>query len=89
MLPMRWLPSFLLFLVGLLLAALALGMFAVLGGSGPLWLRSLGSVALGGPGPSGFVRALVLTLLASTALALATLPRPAPAAVPQPSAPQG
>ena len=73
---MRWLPPVLLLLAGLLLAALALGVFAVLGGSGPLWLRSLGSVALGGPGPSGFLRGLVLTLLASAALALATYRRP-------------
>lgn len=89
MLPMRWLPSFLLFLVGLLLAALALGMFAVLGGSGPLWLRSLGSLALGGPGPNGFVRGLVLLLLASAALGLATLRRPAPRPVLPSAPPQG
>ena len=75
---MRWLPSILLLLAGLLLAALALGVFAVLGGSGPLWLRSLGSVTLGGPGPNGFARGLALMLLASSALALATLRRPEP-----------
>lgn len=89
MLPMRWLPSFLLLLVGLLLAALTLGIFAVLGGSGPLWLRSLGSVALGGSGPNGFVRGLVLLLLASAALALATYRRPPPRVVLEPVPPQG
>ncbi|WP_245745166.1 hypothetical protein [Deinococcus reticulitermitis] len=66
----RLLPALLL-LAGLLLAGLALGVFAALGGSGPLWLRSLGSVALAGPGPGNFTRGLLLALLASAAFALA------------------
>ncbi|MDO4247139.1 hypothetical protein ACINK0_00415 [Deinococcus sp. VB343] len=86
---MRLLPSLLLLLLGLLLSALTLGIFAVLGGSGPLWLRSLGSVALGGPGPNGFVRGLLLLLLASAALALATLRRPMPRPVLDAAPPQG
>lgn len=86
---MRWLPSLLLLLAGLLLAALALGIFAVLGGSGPLWLRSIGSVALGGPGPGGFVRGLVLLLMSCAALALATLRRPPPVVILVPAPPQG
>lgn len=61
----------LLLLAGLLLAALSLGVFAALGGSGPLWLRSLGSVALTGPGPGNFTRGLLLALLASLLLGLA------------------
>lgn len=86
---MRLLPSLFFLLLGLLLAALTLGIFAVLGGSGPLWLRSLGSLALGGPGPNGFVRGLVLLLLASAALGLATLRRPAPRPVLTSAPPQG
>lgn len=86
---MRWFPSVLLLLAGLLLAALALGVFAVLGGSGPLWLRSIGSIALGGPGPNGFVRGLVLLLLSSAAFALATLRRPPPVVVLVPAPPHG
>lgn len=63
---------FLLLAVGA--AALSLGAFAALGGSGPLWLRTLGTPALALP-PGGFFWALALALLAALALTWGLLGR--------------
>ncbi|MBX8466938.1 hypothetical protein IHN32_12110 [Deinococcus sp. 14RED07] len=77
-----WLLSTLLFGLTLLLALLALGTFASLAGTGPLWLRSLGGLEsalaeqLGLEGLSGVGQALSLMILTSLCAALAAFVKP-------------
>ncbi|KQR40900.1 hypothetical protein ASF71_01765 [Deinococcus sp. Leaf326] len=74
---LAWILTVLLGVLGLGLAALALGAFASLNLAAPLWLRSLGTLstlALGGAG--GFAHAVTLSLLASALLGLAAYLKP-------------
>ncbi|WP_291426993.1 hypothetical protein [Deinococcus sp.] len=77
-----WLLCILLVLLGLGVAVLSVGAYAQLSSSAPLWLRSVGSIEgvigakIGTFGLPLFSRALLLSVLASALLGLATYLRP-------------
>lgn len=79
---LMWFLTCLLLLLGLGLAALALGAFGNMSSGTPLWLRSLGSIEatvstmIGNLGLQLFSRAMLLTVLASFVLALAVYIKP-------------
>lgn len=79
---LAWLVMFLLILLGLAFAALALGTFAALSSGAPLWLKAIGSLegtlgfALGGTGLAPFWRAVTLALVSSLLFALAAYYKP-------------
>ncbi|GGR44271.1 hypothetical protein GCM10008959_01540 [Deinococcus seoulensis] len=77
-----WVLSLALFGVTLALALLSLGTFASLAGTGPLWLRSIGSLestlsgALNVTGLGSIQQALALMLLTSVCAGLAAYLKP-------------
>lgn len=77
-----WVLSLALFGVTLVLALLALGTFASLAGTGPLWLRSIGTLestlsgALNVTGLGSIQQAMTLMLLASVCAGLAAYLKP-------------
>ncbi len=78
----QWLLTVLLTLLGLALSVLVLGTYSNMTTDAPLWLRSIGSVEgilssrLGNFGLPLFVRALLLTVLASAVFGLAAYSKP-------------
>ncbi|GAA5436218.1 hypothetical protein ACMT4L_05135 [Deinococcus sp. A31D244] len=77
-----WVLSLALFGVTLVLALLSLGTFASLAGTGPLWLRSIGSLestlsgALNVTGLGSIQQAMTLMLLTSVCAGLAAYLKP-------------
>ncbi|WP_291425168.1 hypothetical protein [Deinococcus sp.] len=79
---LMWLLCILLVLLGVGVALLSVGAYAQLGSNAPLWLRSVGPIEgvigakIGTLGLPLFNRALLLSVLASALLGLATYLRP-------------